>query len=119
MHLCKSRSGCGNNVRESGNDLGEWTLTDNDQRAIDDGDALGWCLKSLALLGDHLDVADHLLWGGLGKDWCDHGHRGDEDFVERHHGDSITSCSKLFEILRVRMRLWSAVRPDVQELDYL
>lgn len=39
---------------------GEGTLSDDDQRTVDDGDGLSRSLKGLRLLGDHLDIADHL-----------------------------------------------------------
>jgi hypothetical protein len=86
LHL-RDGSGCGaDNVGESGDELGKWALADDDQRTINDGDALSWSLQSLRLLGEHLDVGDDLGWGERSE--CRRGgHGSDENFAERNHFD--------------------------------
>ena len=39
------------------------SLSDNDQRTVDDGDGLSRALESLGLLSDQLNVGDHLRRG--------------------------------------------------------
>lgn len=85
LHLGDSSSGRGHNVGEASDDLGEWSLSYDDQRSVDDGDALSWGLERLGLLGDHVDVADHLSWCELSDDWDSHSHGRGEDLSEGDH----------------------------------
>lgn len=82
LHL-RDRSGSSrHNVSEATDDLREGTLADDDEGAVDDGDALCWGLKGLRLLGDHLDVGDDLSGGGLRGD-SGYESRG-EEVAEKH-----------------------------------
>lgn len=85
LHLGKGSGGSGNDISESRDDLREWSLTNDDQGAVDDGDALSGSLEGLALLSDHSDVADDLGGGRLGKDRDGHGHGGGEELGEGDH----------------------------------
>jgi hypothetical protein len=74
LHLRDRSGGCGHDVYETSDDLWEWSLSDDDQRPVDDGDALSRSLQGLGLLSDHVDVTDHLGWRELGDDWHSHSH---------------------------------------------
>lgn len=89
LHLRKGSSASSNNVGKSGDYLRKWALADDNERTVDDGDTLSWCLKSLALLGDHLEVGDDLLWSRLCNNGSDHGQRGEKDLVEGNHDDEV------------------------------
>ena len=84
VHLLDGSRGSGHDVDEASDDLGEWTLSDQNQWSIHEIDALCWGLKRLALLGKHLDVADDLGRRGLCDDRSSESHR-DEDVAERDH----------------------------------
>lgn len=87
MHLGDSDGRRADDVGESSNDLRERTLTDNDQRAIDDRDGLGRCLQRLRFLSKRADVVDHLAGRECSK--CTAGAGSCEDDVaERNHSDS-------------------------------
>jgi hypothetical protein len=84
-HLSNSSGGSGDNVRETGNNLWEGALANNDQRGVEEGDGLGRGLEGLALLGDHLDVGDDLGGSGLCHDGCGEGNSRGEEGAERDH----------------------------------
>lgn len=67
----------------------EGTLADDDQRAIDNSDALSRRLKGLALLSDDLEVVDNLSGRQLREDRGADGQGRGEDGAEGNHGDCL------------------------------
>src|SRR5689334_6688804 len=45
LHLADSSNGRGHDVGETSDDLRERSLSDDDQRSVDNGDALSWSLE--------------------------------------------------------------------------
>jgi hypothetical protein len=86
LHLRDGSGHGANNVGETDNELGEWALADDDQRTINDSDALSWSLESLRLLGEHLDIGDDLSWRER-SEGRHGGHGSDENLAERNHFD--------------------------------
>ena len=82
MHLADSSGGCGHNVAKAGDDLRERSLTDDNQRTIDNSDALSWCLERLALRCQHLDVGDNLSRRKLSSDRDRESHSGSKEVAE-------------------------------------
>lgn len=85
IHLHNSSSTSLNDIREASDDLGEWTLADDDERTVDDGDGLSRCLEGLALCGEHLDVVDHLSGSDSCSDGSCKGQSGSKEVSDGNH----------------------------------
>jgi len=64
----------------------EWTKANYNQRAVDESYALSWTLESLRFLSYHLDIVDHLRWGGL-SDYRSGECSNCKDFADGNHFD--------------------------------
>lgn len=93
IHLSDGSSDSGDDVGKTSNDLGEWSLADNDERSVDDGDGLSRGLESLALGGEHLDVADGLGGSDSRRDGSSESQSGSEDVAD---GDHFCGCKRSF-----------------------
>ena len=82
MHLADSSGGCGHNVGKARDDLGKRSLANDNQRTINDSDALSWCLERLALLCHHPDVGDNLSRRNLSGDRDRESHSGSKEVAE-------------------------------------
>jgi hypothetical protein len=86
LHLDQGGSACIDDVYEASDDCYEGSLTNDEQRAIDNSDALSWALKRLALLSERLDVGNNFGGRGQRKDRSGQGQSRGDDSAERDHG---------------------------------
>lgn len=93
LHLRDGSSGSGDDVGETSDDLGEWSLANDDERSVDDGNGLSRSLESLALCSEHLDVIDNLGRSESCRDGSSESQSGSEDVAD---GDHSCGCKRSF-----------------------
>ena len=82
LHLSDGGGGGSYNVCEAPNDLGEWSLTDEEQLSTDNGDAFGRRLKRHALRRNRFNVGDNLSRRDSSRDRHGEGQGGGEEVAE-------------------------------------
>ncbi len=77
----------GDNLGESSDDLGEWSLSNDDQGGVDEGDAISWRLEVLRDDRDLLNAVGNLAGAERGHGRGSHDGTSSEDLGEEHLDD--------------------------------